>query len=76
MLLLDQSKLGVQGTKQHGIENLDIFSKGYWTLEWSVASIRLEWKQNFLYINGLVQERRNYSALAMELRLSCTDPST
>ena len=26
-------------------------------------------------INGLVQERRNSSALAMELRLSCTDPS-
>ena len=27
------------------------------------------------YINGLVQERRNSSALAMELRLSYTDPS-
>ena len=27
------------------------------------------------YINGLVQERRNSSALAMELRLSCTNPS-
>ena len=26
---------------------------------------------NVLYINGLVQERRNSSALAMELRLSC-----
>ena len=26
------------------------------------------------YIEGLVQERRNSSALAMELRLSCTDP--
>ena len=25
-------------------------------------------------INGLVQERRNSSALAMELRLSCTNP--
>ena len=24
--------------------------------------------------DGLVQERRNSSALAMELRLSCTDP--
>ena len=25
--------------------------------------------------DGLVQERRNSSALAMELRLSCTNPS-
>ena len=28
-----------------------------------------------IYINGLVKERRNSSALAMELRLSCTKPS-
>ena len=28
------------------------------------------------HILGLVQERRNSSALAMELRLSCTNPST
>ena len=27
------------------------------------------------YLDGLVQEKRNYSALAMELRLSCTKPS-
>ena len=27
-------------------------------------------------IDGLVQERRNASALAMQLRLSCTNPST
>ena len=27
------------------------------------------------HIDGLVQERRNSSALAMELRLSCTKPS-
>ena len=27
------------------------------------------------YIDGLVQERRNSSALAMELRMSCTNPS-
>ena len=26
-------------------------------------------------IDGLVQERRNSSVLAMELRLSCTNPS-
>ena len=29
----------------------------------------------FMHIDGLVQERRNSSALAMELRLSCTNPS-
>ena len=28
-----------------------------------------------IYINGLVRKRRNSSALAMELRLSCTNPS-
>ena len=28
-----------------------------------------------LHIDWLVQERRNSSALAMELRLSCTNPS-
>ena len=27
------------------------------------------------YFDGLVQERRNSSALAMALRLSCTNPS-
>ena len=27
------------------------------------------------HIDGLVQERRNYGVLAMELCLSCTDPS-
>ena len=31
--------------------------------------------QLILNVNGLVQERRNSSVLAMELRLSCTDPS-
>ena len=28
-----------------------------------------------LHIDGLVQERRNSSTLAMELRISCTNPS-
>ena len=30
---------------------------------------------HIVYLDGLVQERRNSSALAMELRLSCTNPS-
>ena len=29
----------------------------------------------FEHIDGLMQERRNSSALAMELRLSCINPS-
>ena len=29
----------------------------------------------FLHFDGLVQERLNSSALAVELRLSCTNPS-
>ena len=39
------------------------------------------WDEGYLdetwwdHIDGLVQERRNSSALAMELRLSCTNPS-
>ena len=36
-------------------------------LQWNVT--RLPYN-----VNGLVQERRNSSALAMELRLSCTNP--
>ena len=33
------------------------------------------WSSYILYIDGLVQDRRNSSASAMELRLSCTNPS-
>ena len=29
----------------------------------------------YLHVDGLVQERRNSSALAMEFRLSCINPS-
>ena len=36
----------------------------YWELYMCIA-----------YIDGLVQERRNSSALAIELGLSCTNPS-
>ena len=35
------------------------------------ASVRL-----LCYIDGLVQERRNSSVLVIEMRLSCTNPST
>ena len=33
-------------------------------------------EKSYRDIDGLVQERRNSSALAMELRLSCTNQST
>ena len=35
----------------------------------------MTWVHFDLYFDGLVQERRNSSVLAMELRLSCTNPS-
>ena len=39
-------------------------------------SLSVRWKRYvWIQIDGLVQERRNSSALAMELRLSCTIPS-
>ena len=40
---------------------------------WNIQNILGELGQ---YINGLVQEKRNSIANALELRLSCTDPST
>ena len=45
-----------------------------------VASLLCSYQRRFdvllhYYADGLVQERRNSSALAMELRLSCTNPS-
>ena len=36
--------------------------------------LEISLKEYQVRIDGLVQERRNSSALAMELRLSCTDP--
>ena len=41
-------------------------------LYWDILGLSTE---TSLYFDGLVQERRNSSALAMELRLSCTNPS-
>ena len=43
----------------------------------TVAGMRIlvETKVTTMAYDGLVQERRNSSALAMELRLSCINPS-
>ena len=48
------------------------------TLKYGIkAALLLRYLPNFkpIYFDGLVQERRNSSALAMELRLRCTKPS-
>ena len=52
----------------------------WWTwrnsLRWKTTRCSYSIRQNIpLNIDGFVQERRNSSALAMELRLSCTNPS-
>ena len=49
----------------------DVMSRYQWCL-CEAGSFSSSMKEDF---NGLVQERRNSSALAMELRLSCTNPS-
>ena len=40
-----------------------------------VRIINNYWGQFQYNINGLVQEKRNFGALAMELPLPCTNPS-
>ena len=63
----------------------EVVSPGGWRVTCSIPTILSimihcshvigePWDYN-TYIDGLVQERRNSSALAMELRLSCTNPS-
>ena len=60
--------------------------KEIWEISVSVSWITM-WKKGILFVDvnlsipwhqsdGLVQERCNSSALAMELRLSCTNPSS
>ena len=45
--------------------------KGLWWVSWWISYHR----ERHIDLDGLVQERCNSSALAMELRLSCIDPS-
>ena len=47
-----------------------------WNVMLWVRLFSLELYIVYLHLDALVQERRNSSALAMELRLSCTNPST
>ena len=57
-------------------------AEGVWKREgmssWAASRLVGSYMQSRIvswHIDGLVQERRNPSALAMELRLSCTNPS-
>ena len=50
------------------LENKDVIGEWDFELNWISCGLSPN-------IDGLVQERRNSSALAMELRLSCTTPS-
>ena len=55
------------------------FPKDCWKVSrfawWDLADFSMKCWKLCLQIDRLVQERRNSSALAMELRLSCTNPS-
>ena len=55
-------------------------SLGTFESDCNYVSINSNWRKSSLQkqvhdIDGLVQKRRNSSALAVELRLSCTNPS-
>ena len=63
---------GRNQTPSHKTWVLDLTDCSWWLLSNSPESRRFPLKHE---INGLVQERRNSSGLAMELRLSCTNPS-
>ena len=43
---------------------------------WNFYSLAQAIELHHVQCDGFVQERRNSSALAMELRLSCTNPSS
>ena len=45
-----------------------------WGMLQKLKRFNLSYHKNNIHIDGLVQGRRNSSALAMELRLSCTNP--
>ena len=52
--------------------NTELVTDRYGNRDWYSQHIAIQHKP---YIDGLVQERHNSSALAMELHLSCTNPS-
>ena len=62
-----------------GLLGMHCSSAGFWYLMIKMISQpergQIMSMQSKVRVDGLVQERRNSSALAMELRLSCTNPS-
>ena len=61
-------------------ENIILLFTKFWLIDrynfWiSTTCAIYVWRNDVKYINGLMQERRNSSVLATELRLSCTNPS-
>ena len=56
-------------------DNLSPFDSNIACLCQSIEINNNKLKKKTLYINGLMQERRNSIANALELRLSCTNPS-
>ena len=61
----------------HKMRRISTYLTARWPAESKSASLVNGFLQSCLvnHIEGLVQEKRNSSALAMELRLSCTKPS-
>ena len=71
--------IGIYGSKV--AESLSAFQRRSCETYWSAMDICSIWRQyDFVYMimyhtDGLVQERHNFSALAMELHFSCINPS-
>ena len=69
-----------------GIITPTVLLQAHWKIKCNIINVWLgEWKHScnleialliYIYINGLVQKRRNSSVLAMKLHLSCINPST
>ena len=55
--------------------NESINAPHYWSAHWMIPLTKGQWCRKRSHIDGLVQERRNSTANALELRLSCTNPS-
>ena len=52
----------------------DLFILANWVADIRMGGTLDKYVYVFFYIGGLVQERRNSNAVAMDLRLSCTKP--
>ena len=69
-MVMERALLGICHWRRNDDEWNMIFNSGF--LEIKLVGLR---RIQYPHIDRLVQERRNSSSLAMELRLSCTNPS-